>query len=413
MSEWKEYKLKDAIEKFIDYRGKTPTKVSKGIPLITAKVVKDGSLLTPDEFIEESEYLSWMTRGFPKKDDVVLTTEAPLGEVAMITNENIALAQRIILLRGKPELLSNHFLFYSLRTGLMQHRLQARASCSTVQGIKSSELREIMIPLPSVPEQKQIADVLSCLDRKIENLRRQNETLEAIAKTLFKHWFIDFEFPDADGKPYKSSGGGMWRSAIGDIPEGWHVGKLEEMGKIVCGKTPSKAEKSFYGQEIPFIKIPDMHGKVFVLDTNDGLSIHGSSSQINKLIPAHSINISCIATVGLVTINVMPSHTNQQINSIVLNNINFLEFLYFQCRDLSKKLNSIGSGGTATLNVSTGIFSKLEILVPSNFLISKYHAISNSIFEKILLNTKQVQTLTKTRDALLPKLMSGQLRVKE
>jgi len=131
----------------------------------------------------------------------------------------------------------------------MQHRLKARASGSTVQGIKSSELKEVMIPLPSISEQKRIADVLSCLDAKIENLRRQNETLENIAQTLFKHWFIDFEFPfdfaqgkpNADGKPYKSSGGVMVASELGDIPEGWHVGQFEDfIEKIIDnrGKTP-------------------------------------------------------------------------------------------------------------------------------------------------------------------------------
>lgn len=105
MSEWKEYRLDEVIEKFIDYRGKTPKKVTSGIPLITAKVIKDGTILPPNEFIEFDEYSSWMTRGLPKINDVLLTTEAPLGEVALVQNENIALAQRIILLRESLTLL--------------------------------------------------------------------------------------------------------------------------------------------------------------------------------------------------------------------------------------------------------------------------------------------------------------------
>ena len=147
MSKWEEYQLDEVIEKFIDYRGKTPNKVTSGIPLITAKVIKDGTILPPDEFIEPDEYLSWMTRGLPKINDVLLTTEAPLVEVALVQNENIALAQRIILLRGKSNFVDNRFLFYSLQTGLMQHRLSACASGSTVQGIKSAELKKVLIPL--------------------------------------------------------------------------------------------------------------------------------------------------------------------------------------------------------------------------------------------------------------------------
>ena len=176
-----------------------------------------------------------MTRGLPKINDVLLTTEAPLGEVALVQNENIALAQRIILLRGKSNFVDNRFLFYSLQTGLMQHRLSARASGSTVQGIKSAELKKVLIPLPDVNIQKEIVLTLSCLDRKIENLRKQNETLERIAQTLFKHWFVDFEFPNEDGKPYKSSGGEMERSELGKIPAGWRVGRLGEYIDIQHG----------------------------------------------------------------------------------------------------------------------------------------------------------------------------------
>lgn len=100
MSEWREYLLEDVIEKFIDYRGKTPKKTVAGIPLVTAKVVKAGKILPPNEFIAPEDYDSWMTRGLPEIDDVVLTTEAPLGEVALIKDKNVALAQRIITLRG-------------------------------------------------------------------------------------------------------------------------------------------------------------------------------------------------------------------------------------------------------------------------------------------------------------------------
>ena len=127
MSEWKEYLLEDIIDTFIDYRGKTPKKSDSGIPLVTAKVVKSGKILTPNEFIPEDEYENWMTRGYPKKNDVVLTTEAPLGEVALIKDENIALAQRIITMRGNPEVVSNVFLKYYLQSN-RQYELDSRAS---------------------------------------------------------------------------------------------------------------------------------------------------------------------------------------------------------------------------------------------------------------------------------------------
>ena len=128
------------------------------------------------------------------------------------------------------------FVFYLLQT----INFKALDSGSAVPSLNRNYIHPLPLSIPEYEEQKQIADVLSCLDAKIENLRRQNETLEQIAQTLFKHWFIDFEFPNADGKPYKSFGGAMFDSELGDIPEGWKVGRLGEIGKIITGKTPSK-----------------------------------------------------------------------------------------------------------------------------------------------------------------------------
>lgn len=198
MSEWQEYILENAVERFIDYRGKTPPKTDSGIPLVTAKIVKNGSIQTPKEFISEETYNKWMTRGFPKKNDVVLTTEAPLGEVALLKNADVALAQRVILIRGKSGVLDNGFLKYFFQSREGQYVLQSRASGTTVFGIKASVLKKVPIPVPSLPEQKAITAVLASLDNKIDLLHRQNKTLEALAQTLFRHWFIDGAEDDWD-----------------------------------------------------------------------------------------------------------------------------------------------------------------------------------------------------------------------
>ena len=191
VDEWQVYLLEDVIDKFIDYRGKTPTKTEFGIPLVTAKIVKDGKILPPNELIAATDYDSWMTRGLPEIDDVVLTTEAPLGEVALIKDKNVALAQRIITLRGKKEFVFNPFLKYYFQNETGQHELQSRASGTTVFGIKASVLRQVPVVLPPLPEQRAIAAILSSLDDKIDLLHRQNKTLEAMAETLFRQWFVE------------------------------------------------------------------------------------------------------------------------------------------------------------------------------------------------------------------------------
>lgn len=150
--EWNEYLFEDVIEQFLDYRGKTPKKTESGIPLVTAKIVKGGRILEPNEFIAEENYDKWMRRGLPNYGDVVMTMEAPLGEVGQIlTKEKIALAQRIITLRGKEEMLNNTFLKYRIQSRQMQNRLKTHATGTTVRGIKSSVLKKLKIELPPFP----------------------------------------------------------------------------------------------------------------------------------------------------------------------------------------------------------------------------------------------------------------------
>jgi type I restriction enzyme S subunit len=177
----------------IDYRGKTPQKTSSGVPLITAKVVKNGRIEQPDEFIAEDDYEAWMRRGMPEPGDVVVTTEAPLGEVAQLGTERVALAQRLIALRGIPRFLDNTFLKFLMQSGDVQHQLRARASGTTVLGIRQSELRKVILTLPPFPEQVAIAHVLGALDNKYELNLRMNEALEGVASALFKSWFVDFD----------------------------------------------------------------------------------------------------------------------------------------------------------------------------------------------------------------------------
>ena len=190
---WQLLPLEDVMEAIIDYRGKTPKKPDCGIPLITAKIVKGGRILEPAEFIAKEDYDSWMVRGFPEIGDVVVTSEAPLGEVAQLTDSNVALAQRIVTLRGKKCVLNNDFLLCAMQSSYVQHQLESRASGSTVKGIKQSELRKILLPIPPEDEQIEIAHHIKTLSNKIELNRQTNQTLEHIAQAIFKSWFVDFE----------------------------------------------------------------------------------------------------------------------------------------------------------------------------------------------------------------------------
>src|SRR2546426_6739746 len=148
VSEWTALPLGECMAAVIDYRGKTPRKTTSGIPLVTAKVVKGGRIAPPDEFIGVDDYEAWMRRGIPEAGDIVITTEAPLGEVAQLGPERVALAQRLITLRGKPGVLDNTFLKFLLQSEGVRKQLRARATGTTVLGIKQSELRKVPLTLP-------------------------------------------------------------------------------------------------------------------------------------------------------------------------------------------------------------------------------------------------------------------------
>ena len=173
------FELQDVCS-FIDYRGKTPPKTTSGIPLITAKIVKNGQILPPQEYIAESYYNEWMRRGIPKKGAIVLTTEAPLGEVAQIdTNEKLAFAQRVIILEPDEKRLIPDYLLYALQDTTLKERISAKATGTTVMGIKSAELKKVQVDLPSVTIQKKISSILKTIDKKIRYNQTINDNLAA------------------------------------------------------------------------------------------------------------------------------------------------------------------------------------------------------------------------------------------
>ena len=310
-----------------------------------------------------------------------------------------------IVLRNIGGVSDSKFIYYlSVCPQIREIAIKSMVGSSGRQRVQQDVLENYCMNLPSLPIQQKIANILSSLDDKIEVNRRINEQLEELAGALFKSWFVDFE-------PFKD--GEFVDSELGMIPKGWKVVEIQDFGNIICGKTPSKDNKDYYGGDIPFIKIPDMHNNIFVKHTEDWLSEEGNLSQIKKRIPPYSICVSCIATVGLVIMNTTYAHTNQQINTIIPNNEYERYYLFEQLKSMKEYIQNLGRGGTATLNVNTKTFSKIKVLRPFDTILENYDSIVSGIFEKIELNQQEIHHLTTLRDTLLPKLMSGEIDVNE
>jgi type I restriction enzyme S subunit len=189
------------------------------------------------------------------------------------------------------------------------------------------------------------------------------------------------------------------------------VKPVHNFGRVITGKTPSKANADFYGDDVPFVKTPDMHGNMFMLGTSERLSTAGAESQANKTLPAGSICVSCIGTIGVVSVTTEDCQTNQQINSVVLENEASREFLFLRLQDAKHTLENLGANGATIGNVNKGKFEAMEVVSPPSDLLADYHRLAQPMFAQILSLSRQIQNLRRTRDLLLPRLLSGQVEL--
>ena len=391
--------LENLLDKLIDYRGKTPKKTLSGVPLVTAKIVKNGTINGYTEYIAEEDYDKWMVRGFPKVGDVILTTEAPLGEVALLKEEKVALAQRIVCLRGKDNVLDNTYLKYYLQSGKGQKSLSARESGTTVTGIKQAELRRVDIEYPAYDDQRRIASILSSLDRKIELNNKINADLEEMAQAIFKNWFVDFE-PFKDGK--------FVDSELGMIPEGWKVGTLRD---ITNNKTAKVKERN----DVKVLS-PVTSGELVLSEEYFTKQVFSSSIAKYKIVnkgdfaynPAR-VNIGsigrnefdfdgCVSPVYVV-FSVLDGYENY--------------FDLFRKTDFFKdSVASLAIGGVRQ-SLSYDDLSLIETIIPSKNIVEKFNNLYNQMKKTIKANKLENSRLSALRDTLLPRLMSGELEVPE
>lgn len=285
-------------------------------------------------------------------------------------------------------------------------------SVSSYPAINPNDLANLKFSIPNLKTQKSIAHILSTLDQKIAINNQINAQLEQMAKTLYDYWFVQFDFPDENGKPYKSSGGKMvYNDTLKrEIPKGWEVKSLGEVEpNIITGKTPSTQNEEFFNENIPFITIGDIRNNMFIFQTEQKLSKTGAESQSSKYLPKDSLCISCIATVGLIGFTTQKSQTNQQINSIIFKNKYNGPYFYFYLKDYF--VVGKAKTGNTFANMNKGDFANIKMIYPSSNIIEKFFQNIVYSFQKIKNLQKQNQQLTQLRDFLLPMLMNGQVGV--
>jgi type I restriction enzyme S subunit len=420
--EWKRTSLREAGVTLIDCDHRTPPAAESGYPYVAIPQLKEGRILLNDvRRISPEHFAEWTRKAKPQHHDVILSRRCNPGETAYVPAEiECALGQNLVLLRADGKKLFPPFLRWLVRGADWWEQVGTFINVGAVfDSLKCADIPNFSMPLPPLAEQKAIAAVLGALDDKIELNRRMNAKLEEMARALFQSWFVDFDPVRAklDGRrPFSLDPATaalfpehLEDAQLGHIPKGWEVKAVGDIGDVICGKTPPTSVADYYGEDIPLITIPDMHGNVFCAATARKLSLAGANSQANKTLPPGSLCVSCIATPGLVVITSEDSQTNQQINSVVPYQKEETYFWYWVMTGLGAEIASSGSGGSVLVNLSKGRFETLQVIKPPHALISAYHTTVRPFFEAILANTHQSRSLAILRDTLLPKLLSGEL----
>lgn len=365
---FKTYIMEDALEEIIDYRGKTPKKSDSGIPTLSAKSVKNNHIdYSSCYYISPDEYKRFMVRGFPKIGDVLLTTEAPMGVVARLDRDDVAIAQRLLTLRGKENVLDNEYLLYFLQSSSGQSLLRARETGTTVTGIKQAEFRKIQINIPEISVQKKIGGFLRVLDEKVEINNKINKNLEQQAQAIFDNMF-----------PNISNGS----CAIGDYI------------------TPKRG-KSLLSKNAIFGDVPVIAG---------GLEPSTYHNVANTQSPVLAISASG-ANAGYVSLWNIPiwSSDSSYIDSSMTDDVYFWYVL------LKKRQKEIfdAQTGSAQPHIYPQHIASMSV---SNLDIEEVHSytsIVTPIFEIIGHHKEENTRLASLRDTLLPKLMSGGLDVSD
>lgn len=338
-----------------------------------------------------------------KGDFLVAMTGATIGKVGRINQEtNAYVNQRVAKFEAIPGISDRNFIYYVVSSnGFTQFIDRTSTGSSVQQNISATDIGQLEILLPPLPEQKAIAAVLSSLDDKIELLRRQNETLEKIAQSIFKEWFVEFNFPDKNGKPYKASGGKMVDSELGPIPEGWRVGILEDEFEIIMGQSPPGSSYNEGGDGMVFFQGVAEFGDRFPttrLYTTDP----------KKIAEQHDVLLSVRAPVG--RLNVAPNRLciGRGLSAIRSGS---RSYALYKMVALQERIARFESEGSVFGAVTKDGLTNLKVIIPSNEIVQQTESILAPIDAKIFYNYKQTVTLAELRDALLPKLMSGELRV--
>lgn len=412
-----EYELDDIILGTIDYRGKTPKRFDSGIPVLSAANVKKGKIKIDDKFVSQEYYDKWTTRGYIKPGDILITTEAPVGEIAKVPDDQVYLiSRRVFALQINEKIANETYLYYFLLTEGGLKYFESISHGATAPRIYKDEVLKLKINLPKLQTQKKIAAILSAYDDLIENNNQRINLLEGMAEEIYKEWFVRFRFPgykeavfvDKEGKQ-------VAHGTKGAVPERWEHGTIGSLYKVSSGFAFKGSELGDVG--VPIIKIRNINNLEIDLIKCDRFSGEVNKRVDKFLLRSKDLLIAMTgATIGKVSLfpNANEKHyLNQRVGKFFAHNdslgISYI-YQYVKTRYFKETINNYGMGA-AQPNISGEQIESIKIIIPENKIINKFSLLADSMIDEMLILRSKNQILQETRDLLLPRLISGKLNV--
>lgn len=413
--EWKHYKMDELIEEIsmgpFGSDVKKEFYVDNGVPILNGSNLQ-GFKLKEDSFgYLTKEKADSLKKCNAHRGDIIVTHRGTLGQIVYVPvnskYDRYVISQSQFRFRCKADLVDVQYLVYYFHTREGQYKILANASQVGVPALAraTSTFRLIDIKLPPLDDQRRIASILSSLDRKIELNNKINADLEEMAQAIFKNWFVDFE-PFKDGK--------FVDSELGMIPEGWKVGRLDEIADVVGGSTPSKAKPEYYTQKgIAWLTPKDLsnHPAVYTSRGEIDITKEGYNSTSTKLMPKGTILFTSRAPIGYISIAQNDICTNQGFKSLVPKKAGTC-FLYCFLKYVTPEIENKSTGSTFK-EASGSLMKSLKVIMPEQKVFEDFETIVSPLFARIESLEKESSRLSLLRDTLLPRLMSGELEVPE
>ncbi len=425
-SGWTWSRLDDVSEGIFDCPHSTPKLTEIGPFVVRTQDIITGVFRADQAgHVSEETYAERIARVTPSHGDLLYSREGTYFGIAaeVPVNTRVCLGQRMVLIRPDRRQLDFSFLRYWLNSPIMAAHIHGYRDGSVAERLNLPTIRALPVLLPSLAEQKAIAAVLGALDDKIELNRRMNVTLEAMVRALFQSWFVDFDpvrakidgrLPNgADPETAALFPDAFQASELGQIPKGWEVKTAGDISVVGIGKTPPRKEHQWFSKnpaDVPWMSIRDLGtAGVFISGSSEFLTREAVDKFRVKSIPSSTVVLSFKLTIGRVAITDGEMLSNEAIAHFRLHPDTSICSLYLYCYLKGFGYDQLGSTSSIATAINSDMVRSIRILIPPKAIADAFGKAVEPLFEQIRINSRQSRTLGALRDALLPKLLSGDL----